>query len=176
MKSLLPDQAVIKSLLVYKDGDLIWLARGCGRFDKQFAGKVAGSKTHNGYKIIRFNEYGLIMSHVLIWIYHNGDIPKGYDIDHIDNDRLNNNITNLRLAKRGENLYNSKIRKDNESGVKGVSWNAQNQNWRAKINVDKAQVEIGSFPTKELAAIAVREARAKYHGDYSRHAVREGSL
>jgi hypothetical protein len=171
-----PSQNLLREIFVYNNGEMVWAARGYGRFDKQFAGRVAGNITKNGYKNIRLSEYGLIMCHMIVWIYHNGEIPGGFDIDHIDGDRLNNRLENLRLCTRSQNLFNMKIRKDNASGVKGLSWNEKSKSWRARISVNKIKIEVGSFPKKESAIIAIKEARAKHHGDFSRHAVCEESL
>lgn len=49
-------------------------------------------------------KYATILEHVLVWLWFKGDIPEGYDVDHIDNDKLNNKIENLQLLTRKENL------------------------------------------------------------------------
>lgn len=173
---VMPTQEVIRELLVYKDGELIWRERGYGTFDKQFAGKKAGHINKDGKLAIGFNQYGLFLANTVTWVYHNGEIPEGYDVDHKDNDKLNNKIENLRLATRSQNLYNTRIRSDNLSGIKGVSFNPNNNNWRARLYVDKTKIEVGSFETKELAAQAIAEAREKYHGEFANHGFDGASL
>lgn len=59
--------------------------------------------------------------HRIVWELHNGEIPEGMLIDHIDGDSTNNLIANLRIVDHTENTRNAKMRKDNTSGVKGVS-------------------------------------------------------
>jgi hypothetical protein len=166
-----PSQEIIRKLLVYKNGELIWRERGNGSFDKQFAGKTAGHIAEFGRKVIRFNQYGLFVSHVIVWVYHNGEIPNGYDVDHIDNNKLNDKIENLRLATRSQNLYNTRIRTNNNSGVKGVCFNPDNNNWRARLRVNKTQIEVGSFETKEQAQQAIFDARQKYHGEFANNGI-----
>lgn len=176
IKRQTPSQEIIRNLLVYKDGELIWRERGYGSFDKQFAGKSAGHITDFGRKVIRFSQYGLFVSHVIVWVYHNGEIPDRYDVDHIDNNKLNDKIENLRLATRSQNMYNTRIRSDNRSGIKGVSFNPGNNNWRARLHVGKTKIEIGSFQTKEQAAEAISSARQKYHGEFANNGFDGASL
>jgi hypothetical protein len=84
-------------------------------------------------------------------------------IDHIDNNRTNNNISNLRWATLGENSHNSNIRKSNTSGVKGVGFNKASNKWRARITVDGIKIHLGSYDTKEEAQEArIRKANEAF--------------
>jgi len=91
--------------------------------------------------------------------------PEGLVVDHIDHDTLNNTIVNLRKCTRKENTYNSKCRKGNKSGYKGVGWN--NSKWRVQITKDGTKNHIGYFTCKHDAAEAYNEAAIKYHGDFA---------
>jgi hypothetical protein len=81
-------------------------------------------------------------------------------VDHIDNNRLNNNINNLRWCTQRENCMNSSIRNDNSSGVKGVSWHKKTKKWNARIMIDGIQISLGYYDSVEEAAKA-RVQRAK---------------
>lgn len=81
-------------------------------------------------------------------------------VDHIDNNRLNNNIDNLRFASYGENNMNSKIRSDNTSNYKGVTFNKNSKKWRAFIQVDGKNKHLGYFDSIEEAN-NVRVKKAK---------------
>jgi hypothetical protein len=162
-----PPKNFLNEILVYNDGDLIWRERGISRFDKQFANKKAGSLHSKGYWVVRFNKFGPVMAHLIVWNMHNGDIPEGMDIDHIDGNKLNNKLENLRLATRSENFYNVGLKKNNTSGAKGVCWNKQNQNWRVRVHIDKKVIEIGSFEDFEMAALVASEFRAKHHREFA---------
>jgi len=86
--------------------------------------------------------------------------PEGKaEVDHIDNDPSNNRIENLRWATREENSRNTRIRSDNESGVKGVSWCDRDQKWCARIKIDGITVYLGYYNTIEEATLA-RQTRA----------------
>lgn len=160
--------------LRYENGALYWLPRGYGKFDKQFAEKEAGGMTPRGYKTIAYNN-GHLLNHHAVWIMHNGDMPENMEIDHINGNPLDNRIENLRLASRSQNAFNTSLRKDNKSGVKGVNWNKANNNWRARITVNKKEIEIGSYETIEEAKLAIAAARIKYHGDYANFGYREAA-
>jgi hypothetical protein len=80
-------------------------------------------------------------------------------VDHIDNDKLNNYLTNLRWATSFENQHNVKKSIKNTSGVKGVYWYKSQQKWLALIHVDGIRIHLGYYNTIEEATIA-RQTRA----------------
>jgi hypothetical protein len=81
-------------------------------------------------------------------------------VDHIDNDRQNNKLINLRFATPQQNQQNRSINKNNKSGTKGVSWNKQRNKWTAQIRINGKLIHLGSFLNKE-DAINIRIQRAK---------------
>ena len=92
----------------------------------------------------------------------------GLKTDHIDGNSLNNCRSNLRLATYAENNRNTRVRRDNTSGYKGVSWAADRGKWVAVICVDKCQRWLGAFDDPAEAAIAYNEAALRYHGEFAR--------
>jgi hypothetical protein len=88
-------------------------------------------------------------------------------VDHIDNCKTNNHITNLRWATITENNMNAKISKKNTSGVKGVSYDKCRKKWRASIRIDGIAINIGSYATLEEAKQArIKKANAVF-GSYT---------
>ena len=81
-------------------------------------------------------------------------------VDHIDNNRTNNNITNLRWTSAKQNAQNRTKRSDNTSGYKGVSWSKNTQKWQAYIYINSKKITLGSFVNKD-EAINIRIQRAK---------------
>ena len=106
--------------------------------------------------------------HRLIWIMLVGEIPDGCQIDHIDGNRANNHISNLRLATRMENQRNSKKRCDNTSGTKGVSFHKPSGKWRVQIMKDGKNIS-ALFATKDEAIDYVRQIRELLHEDFTNH-------
>jgi hypothetical protein len=97
------------------------------------------------------------------------DAPKGMKVDHRDGDGLNNRRnTNLRLSTHGQNLCNHGPNKTNTSGFKGVHWDKVKEKWVAQIQVDGHMKYLGLFVNKSDAALAYKEAAAKYHGEFAR--------
>jgi hypothetical protein len=78
----------------------------------------------------------------------------GMDRDHINRDKLDNRRENLRLVSRSINIMNAGPRRDNTSGIRGVSWNESRKRWRAAIQIDGKQVHLGRFKTLDEAAAA----------------------
>ena len=81
-------------------------------------------------------------------------------VDHIDNDKHNNKLINLRFATRQENGQNQKLSCKNTSGTKGVHWNKKAMKWTAQICINGKSIHLGSFINKE-DAINIRIQRAK---------------
>lgn len=96
------------------------------------------------------------------------DVPKGYVIDHINGDKLDNRRCNLRVCTPHQNRMNRQSQKNNTSGYKGVFWNKQRNKWSAKINFNHKQIYTGYFDNKEDAAKAYERAARKYFGEFAR--------
>jgi hypothetical protein len=93
---------------------------------------------------------------------------KGTEVDHINNNGLDNRASNLRIVTRTQNNQNRGMQKSNTSGYKGVVWHKQNQKWWARIQINGKQISLGCFDAIEKAANAYKIASEQYHGSYSR--------
>ena len=103
--------------------------------------------------------------HRIIWEMVNGPIPKGMQIDHIDGNRRNNAITNLRLATPMQNTQNRKVSKISKSQLKGV-YKYKNR-WVATINLNRKRYYLGMHKTKEGAHAAYCAKSIELHKDFS---------
>jgi hypothetical protein len=88
-------------------------------------------------------------AHRLVWIYHNGDIPEGFDIDHINRDKLDNCIENLRLSTKSENNRNSNKSDHYNVGV----WRVGSK-FGAYYNLNGKKHYVGRFETEQEAILA----------------------
>lgn len=79
------------------------------------------------------------------WKLHNFILNSRELIDHKDRNGYNNQKSNLRLATKSENAMNSKLRVDNSSGIKGISWSEEKQKWHAYINLNGKRKFLGYF-------------------------------
>ena len=98
--------------------------------------------------------------HRLAWLYTYGTEPEY--IDHINGNKIDNRIENLRSITKKENHKNSVRFKNNTSGVSGVYWNKKNKKWIANICVDKKTIYLGSHLNKIDAVASRKEAEIKY--------------
>jgi hypothetical protein len=110
-------------------------------------------------------------THHLVWLMHHGELPEqGYDVDHINMDRSDNRIENLRLATRSQNMMNMPAHVDSKSGIKGVSWREDTKKWSVRVTIGNGVYKsFGSYDNLELAELVAQEAREKYHGEFARH-------
>lgn len=130
------------------------------------AGDIAGRANCRGYVSIWINRKSYY-AHRLAWALHNDSWPIS-DIDHINEDKSDNKISNLRLASRSENMFNRGFNKNNTSGMKGVVFCKETQKWRAQIMVDRKSVNIGRFKTKEEAAAAYMVKAQEVRGEFAK--------
>ena len=148
--------------------------------------KSLGNDTSRKEKILRTNltgsigrgYYGTILCkdgknknikiHVLVAMAFLGHVPGGYKIvvDHIDNNRLNNHVSNLQLITQREN--SSKDRKNGTSQYTGVVWYKSANKWKSQITINGKLKHLGLFTSEEAAAEAYQNALKMYHeGDLS---------
>jgi len=155
-------QEYLQKIFDYRDGHLYYKTIKNINFG---IGTKAGG-VDKGYYYIKVDRVKY-SAHRLIFLYHHGYLPEF--IDHIDNDRLNNRIKNLRAATKSQNNQNAKIRKDNTSGIKGVSWHKRVKKWVALCQTNGKQKHLGSFDTIEEAEKVIKEYREKQHKEFTNH-------
>ena len=107
----------IGDYLRYENGKLFWTKEPSNHVKIGYEAKAINNK---GYKIVGFKGTNYLV-HRVAWFLAKGEQPPK-EIDHINNDKLDNRIENLRGVTRNQNQHNSKIYKNNKSGVKGVYW------------------------------------------------------
>lgn len=159
IKDVYPD---IRDVFTYDDGELFW--KVSPRYGRK-EGSPASVVIATGYKAIRFR-CRAFTTHRLIFLYHHGYIPEF--IDHIDGDKLNNRIENLRPCTKSENAFNAKLRKATKSGVRGVSWSSKNKKWVARIKVRGMDYFLGCFDDLNEAAKVATEFRKANHKEFFR--------
>lgn len=159
-------QEYLKSILDYDldTGIFTWKINKAKRTK---IGDIAGW-LDNGYREIEINDKKY-KAHRLAWLYVYGEMPKKL-IDHIDNNRSNNKISNLREATYQTNNENYRTPKTNKSGIKNVSWYKSLNKWVVGISIKKTKKTIGYFDDLELAELVAVEARNKYRGEFANHA------
>ncbi|MDF9844174.1 MULTISPECIES: AP2 domain-containing protein [unclassified Paenibacillus] len=91
------------------------------------------------------------------------------EVDHFDNNPLNNTDENLRPCTRAQNLQNRTIQRNNRSGYRGVSFHKRRNKWQANLRINGKYAYLGIYDTKEKAAAAVAEAR-RIHMPFSKEA------
>lgn len=171
--------AQASALLKYvpETGKLFWLERPRDlaknyaewrRLNARFNGKEAFTALQAGYHV------GSILgkpyrAHRVAWFLHHGEWPSN-QIDHINGDRTDNRIINLRDVSHTVNQQNREARRDNTSGMSGIHWHKPTQKWHVRVGVDGRMKHIGYFVSFEEAIAARSDAHGKY-GYTDRHGI-----
>lgn len=180
MPKEIPSVETLRKLLKYdpSTGKLYWRERTpdmfsggkhsaehiCRNWNSKYAGEEAFTANIRGYK--QGTLLGLhFLAHRVAWAIHNGEWPRG-EIDHVNGDRSNNKIANLRNVSRIENSKNLKKRCDNTSGVMGVFWEANLSKWRVRVGAK--HVGVFSCFDEAVAARKVAAEAAGYHKNHDR--------
>ena len=149
-------------LFEYRDGNLYWKTPTT----KRNVGDLAGFVRSDGYKALFFNKK-IYAYHRIIFLMHHGFLPQF--IDHIDGNKLNNRIENLRQATKSQNCQNSKKPITNKSGSKNVYWHKLAKKWCVELLNNGKKKYIGLFEDLELADLVAHEARSKFNGNFANH-------
>ena len=147
-------------------GDLLWRVR-----NRNLTGTVAGGVDRRmGYRRVRLGGK-LELAHRIIIAMTTGQWPEA-QVDHINGDRDDNRIANLRAVDRAENLKNKAMYGNNKSGRTGVYWHGQHRKWCATISVATRIKHLGLFHDLDAAIIARRHAEVEYgfHPNHGRAA------
>ena len=156
----LPSQDELKLLFEYRD-------------DGKLISKYSRSSRKIGDEIGVLNKYGYLSAkiknktyyvHRLIWTLCNGDIPNGFDIDHINGCRSDNSMSNLRLVTRSENNRNLRVAKKNsKTKLLGASFHKATGKYVAQINDNGKVKHLGLFESALDAHNAYLIAKRKLH-------------
>lgn len=140
-------------------GKLTWKVSKPGN---KRVGSLVGSLRKDGYIHVTYCKR-LYYAHRLIWFLVYGVLPVNY-IDHINGNRNDNRLSNLRDVTRQENMHNQRNKsKNNKSGYRGVSRNSASGKWVAQIEINNEGKYLGLFLTAEEASEAYEAAKLIYH-------------
>ena len=118
-------------------------------------GEIANAKHSKGYLCV-----GKYLAHRVAWFLYYGCEPIG-QIDHINQNKTDNRIVNLRCVSNRENHRNMPIQKNNKSGLMGVHFSRLKSKWVSYIKVDGKRIHIGSFSGFFDACCARKSAESK---------------
>jgi hypothetical protein len=160
-------------------GDFIWLSRDRNQFATQAAftgwnsskaGNVAGSIERHGYRVIGINDW-VYKAHRLAWLLTHGEFPAD-EIDHINGDRADNRLCNLRAVSHGDNLRNARRPVHNKSGHVGVIWHRSGKKWMAYITARGVRTHLGLYSniSDAIAARKSAQQRLGFHENHGRAA------
>lgn len=148
-------QIKLKEMLDYdqETGLFKWRTR---KANAVFPGDAAGCLNNFGYVRIGIGRKSY-MAHRLAWLYCYGEWPETM-IDHVNGNKSDNRITNLRKATRSQNTLNTKTHRNQTSKIRGVDWVKNRKKWMVRIQIEGARKTIGLFSSLDDAIKARKEA------------------
>jgi hypothetical protein len=157
------NKELLHQLLIYKDGKLFWKQPKTGRN----LTKEAGCVLNHGYKVLGINGKNYL-NHRLIFMMHHGFIPK--IIDHVNGNKQDNRIENLRQATRPQNAYNAKAHSDNLTGYKNINFLPKTNKFHVQLQINGKKKHFGDYFDIEVAKFVAEIMRHKYHNKFSKSA------
>lgn len=142
-------------------GNLIWKIT---KSAKAVAGSIAGSENQRGHVNIQVDRR-IYAAHQLVYLYHHGHIPT--EIDHVNQIKTDNRISNLRECTSTQNKGNIGLLSSNTSGYRGVSLNSRSRKWHAQIKIKGMQTYLGRCDSAEDAARLYNVAALNHFGEFA---------
>lgn len=145
--------------------------RSAATWNTRYANTVAGFIHSWGYRLVCINHPSLgkkrqFKAHRVIWKLVTGHDPVEF-LDHINMDKADNRMCNLRETDKSGNSINRLLRPDNKSGATGVCWSEQAKKWLAYINVHGNRTYLGCFSDLGQAVHAREQAELRLHSDFT---------
>lgn len=158
------NQRILKRFFEYhQDGYLIRkLSVGRGKKGQ----KVFGTSNSEGYQLVTFKMKSYRL-HRLIFILVRGGNPG--PIDHIDRNKQNNRIENLREVTVSQNHCNKVKQRNNTSGMKGLHWDKHNRYWVGSIQKNGKRIKVGNSKDRAKVEQLLKRKREELHGKYATH-------
>jgi hypothetical protein len=158
----LPSLARLGELFEYRDGNLY---NKTNRHSKAKLGQMAGSYA-GIYGLVTIDSKAYTLHRVIFYMHHKY-VSKF--IDHINGNKHDNRIENLREATQSQNQQNRGLNKNNTSGVKNVYWHKKTQKWIADLRYNGKKKNFGSYSTLEEAKKVVEQFRNINHKEFANH-------
>lgn len=136
-------------------------------WNTRYSGKMAATRDANGYLRCRIDHQHYPI-HRLMWTVFHGLIPQGMEIDHINGNRADNRLMNLRLVNNQQQGMNRGLSARNKSGHAGVFFHKKRQRWTSLIRVDGKLKHLGYFHDIKDAIECRKAAEVRYFGEYNR--------
>ncbi|MCT8534482.1 HNH endonuclease [Glaesserella parasuis] len=169
------DFSYLRKILDYDpdSGIFHWKTRGNKRIDTRLAGKVAGVTGRDGYKVIRIDGIGYYAHRLAWWHFFQQEIVG--EIDHINGQRDDNRISNLRIVSR---LHNAQMRHrvHSSSGYMGVTWHKRDKKYQASIKSKGKNIHLGYFKSAEEASNAYQVAKQKIDEEFMNQYKQRGAF
>lgn len=154
----------VVSNLMYIDSSspsgLRWKS-GVESYGNRKADTIVGYKTINGYWTVKISEYGSFKTHCIVWLLHNKSIDLTKVIDHIDCNKDNNCLDNLRQVSYSANNKNKKT--NSNTGFKGIHWSEKNKQYSVSWTEDGKRNHrsflLSFYKEKEIALSAAKKFR-----------------
>ena len=150
----------------YRNGELYWKIDTNKSLKKK--GKRAGCMS-SMYGIVNLDGKSYCL-HKVIFCMHHGYMPE--IVDHINGEKKDHRIENLRAANHVTNNYNRVTQRNNKLGLKNISWNKQNKKYWVQLTQNEKKIVSVMVDDLELAELVAIEARNKYHGEFANHGAR----
>ena len=159
-------QEELKGILEYNPDNGVFTWKVAQKYGKRKVGDIAGHLNADRYWHIIYKKK-VYKAHRLAWLYTYGEFPEDM-LDHIDGDKSNNRLINLRGCSRSENQKNQKLAKNNTSGFKGVYQDKKSGKWRAVAMLNGKNKHLGVFLTPEEAYSTYNAFAKVNHGEFYR--------
>ncbi len=153
-------QDYLKSIVEYnyESGVFTWQQTKSGRSKKE-----AGSVHSDGYCHIMIDAVSY-QTHRLVWLYCNGELPPVRSVDHINRNRSDNRISNLRIAKLFQNGHNKNLLSNNKSGLRGIRF--KKNRWEVSCMINNKRKYLGRYMTKQEAVAAYNNYAGPILGEF----------
>lgn len=158
-------QSILQYFLNYdaSTGVFVWRNKPNRRIT---VGGIASCQKRDGHYLVIGLKGKSHLAHRLAWLYEYNEMPD-CEIDHINGNKQDNRISNLRTCSSSENKCNRPMSAKNTSGFKGVSFCKRENKFRAYIKKDKKYISLGYFNNAEDAYSAYCAAASCMHGEYA---------
>ena len=150
----------LSKLIEWVDGKPVWKKKS-SKMSRIKIGSFAGNISKKGYLVIGVSIDSVektLYAHRLHWYMVNGTLPK--IIDHINRDKLDNRIDNLREVTESQSHRNINKKNNTSSIYMGVTF--INNKWRSAISINKKLIHLGSYDCEHCAGYAYDRALIKY--------------